>query len=371
MKRRLRKQISLIFAMVFLLGIAAGPVSAYETAVSSVEFVDLEEHWATESMTQLIEMGVVNGYAKEAKDAAGDTYNEYYIKPEQLITRAEFATILAKALNLQASSTTSDLGDISGHWAEGYIKALYKKGVVVGYDSGSSKIFKPEARITRGEIVTMLVKSLNNQEPVAEAVYFADVDSKDDHWAFDFIQKAVALEIVKGYKADNTFKPDGKAKRSEVMTMLVKFLNNDWTPAGLPSDEELVAAATYYQQSIESVLKTTPDKDLESPFDWSPAYEHVTGGEKLALDEAAEAFNNLARYDVPFAFEIKELTEGKVLSKSDHTAVVKQYAKMVIKLGPEELTLEGDVYSMLMKENGKWLIYSNPELEQQDTNSDF
>jgi hypothetical protein len=53
-----------------------------------------------------------------------------------------------------------------------------------------------------------------------------------------------------------------------------------------------------------------------------------------------------------------ELGKGEVISKSDRTAVVKQYAKLYIKFGPNDQTIEGDQLVKLMKENGKWLVYA-------------
>jgi len=352
--------LSTILVLAMFVTLTAGPASAYETQAGTEQFVDLENHWATTSMSQLVKMGVVTGYEQEAANSTGETYLKYYIKPNKLITRAEFSTILARALGLAKASGAAKFNDSKGHWAEGYINALYNKDIVKGYNGG---LFRPEAEITRGEIVTMLVKGLNNKESVTENVYFSDIQDQSGHWAFAAIQKAVSMSIVKGYP-DGSFGADGKAKRSEVMTMLVNFLNNDSTDENLPEDRNLVAAAAQYQRSIESILESTPDPtDKENPLDWSTAYQYVTGEEKLALDGLAEVFDSLAGIEINYSFDILKLNQGQVIHKSDHTAVVKHYAKMNLKVGTEEQSLEGDNYTYLMKENGKWLVYSNPEIE--------
>lgn len=360
MQKTSRILLSVVSLMLLLVICLVGPAVAYQTSFGTDMFVDIDGHWAEEAMNQLINMGVVNGYEKEEVNDTGETYLEYYIRPDKLITRAEFSTILAKALDLPVSTDSSVFTDTEGHWANGYINALYSHEIVRGYDGG---LFKPEAKITRGEIVTMLVKALHNQDQVAETVYFSDIRSSADHWAFDSIQKAVSMDIVKGYP-NGSFSPNGKAKRSEVMTMLVNFLNNDATEEGLPEDEDLLDIAAQYQRSVESVLKSTPDTgNGDNPLDWSAPYKYVTGGEKLALDGLAEVFNSLAIMGIDYSFDIRELTKGQVISKSDYTAVVKQFAKMNLRVETEEESLEGDVYTYLMKEDGKWLVYLNPEME--------
>lgn len=354
MNKKRKWRMSLILITVFLMSLLGGAAMAYETDVIPLDFFDLDEnHWASQSMTQLIEMGIVKGYAKEVTED-GERYTEYYIKPDQLITRAEFATILAQALNLKESAIGSAFSDVSGHWAEGYIYDLYNGGIINGYPDGT---VRPEEKVRRGEIVTMLTKALNNRDPVTDAVSFTDVRSKDDHWSYDSMQKAVSMGIIKGY-ADGSFKPDGKATRAEVMTMLALFLNNDLTTGA--ADEELVSVVTDYQKKSDEILKSAPDlKNEESPYNWSPVYQYVTGAEKLSMEAGAELFNQLALFGVNFTYELLEQGKAEVVSKSDRTAVVKQYSKIRMKAGAQEDTIEGNYIFKLMKEDGKWLIYSS------------
>jgi hypothetical protein len=49
------------------------------------------------------------------------------------------------------------LSDISGHWAETYIKAAYGQGWISGYPDES---FKPNQPITRAEAVTLVNRML-------------------------------------------------------------------------------------------------------------------------------------------------------------------------------------------------------------------
>ena len=47
--------------------------------------------------------------------------------------------------------------DIKGHWAEEYIKKVIAAGIMRGYPDGS---FKPDQPVTRAELATVLAKLL-------------------------------------------------------------------------------------------------------------------------------------------------------------------------------------------------------------------
>ncbi|WMT41193.1 S-layer homology domain-containing protein [Paenibacillus sp. D2_2] len=52
-------------------------------------------------------------------------------KPDQKITRAEMAAILARLLNMSAANGTK-FSDINGNWAAEYINQLSQAGIVNG-----------------------------------------------------------------------------------------------------------------------------------------------------------------------------------------------------------------------------------------------
>ncbi|MGI6551904.1 MAG: S-layer homology domain-containing protein [Bacillota bacterium] len=117
------------------------------------------------------------------------------------------------SFSYQVKGPEQELLDIAGHWAEKNIKELVARGVISGYPDGS---FRPDAKITRAEFVTMLVKSFRLEG--GGDGKFADIAN---HWAKDYITAAAARKIVGGY-ADNTFRPDELISREEMAAMLVR-----------------------------------------------------------------------------------------------------------------------------------------------------
>lgn len=86
-------------------------------------------------------------------------YNDYEFKPYNNITRAEFAKVNARILNLNINGPTervfSDVGQ--NHWACEFLTPLYHIGIICGDENGN---FNPENTVTYAEAAKMLVASL-------------------------------------------------------------------------------------------------------------------------------------------------------------------------------------------------------------------
>lgn len=91
-------------------------------------------------------------YVETAKAHGAITgYANGTFAPGRSITRAEIASILAKALNLPAGSST--LIDINSSWSKGYINSCVKAGIISGYPN---RTFKPNGAATRAEAAKMV-----------------------------------------------------------------------------------------------------------------------------------------------------------------------------------------------------------------------
>jgi hypothetical protein len=84
-------------------------------------------------------------------------YEDGSFRAKATITRAEFASMLVRALGL-TSAGDSDFIDTKGHWAEAEIGTLSDMGIVKGTPEG---LFKPNANATRSESLLMILRILN------------------------------------------------------------------------------------------------------------------------------------------------------------------------------------------------------------------
>ena len=121
--------------------------------------------------------GMVNGY----EDGS--------FQPDGNITRAEFAAIAARSLNL-GNTGSSSFDDVKGHWAEGYIAQLVSQGIINGYEDGT---FRPDAQITRAEAVKIVNGVLGRKVTAAgleNASFKTFSDVSTNNWAYYEIVEA-------------------------------------------------------------------------------------------------------------------------------------------------------------------------------------
>ena len=109
------------------------------------------------------------------------------------MTRAEFATLAAHFDNIVLTDTNSFSDVSNSHWAVKYINSAAAKGWITGYPDGT---FRPEALITRAEVVTLVNRMLDRK---ADSAYLAANasslprsywDLTPAHWAYLNIMEA-------------------------------------------------------------------------------------------------------------------------------------------------------------------------------------
>lgn len=90
--------------------------------------------------------------------------------------------------------------DTEGHWAKDYITQLYQLGITTGETNADGTVsFYPNRSITRGELLTLVVRMMGVDTAVYEntALPFADADSIHD-WLLPYVKAAYSLGLLKG-----------------------------------------------------------------------------------------------------------------------------------------------------------------------------
>lgn len=181
------------------------PVKEPEGPGKSVNLTDVKGHWAQLNIEKMVASGTLGGYPDGT------------FKPDNTITRAEFATMLVKAFN-SGNIGGKTFTDTAQHWAKDYIAQATASGVVSGYDADT---FGPDNLITREQMAVMITRAAK-LIGAAEEVQFAD-SGNISGWARDAIAAATSNGIMKGYP-DNTIHPQGSATRAEAVTVIVNAL---------------------------------------------------------------------------------------------------------------------------------------------------
>ncbi len=147
-------------------------------------------------------------------------YPDGKVHPEGNISRAETATIFFRLLkadirdgNLTADNGFSDVSD--GQWHNKAISTMAKLGIVKGRRADR---FDPNASITRAEFAAICARF--STRTVENSGSFSDISG---HWAENEIERAAAFGWISGYP-DGTFRPDARITRAEAMTMINRVL---------------------------------------------------------------------------------------------------------------------------------------------------
>jgi uncharacterized protein YjdB len=171
--------------------------------------IDIIGHWAHDNIKKLMALGAISGYPDSS------------FKPDNYITRAEFATVIVKAFQLD-NKIGDTFADAEEHWAKDYITTAAMHGIVTGYDDNA---FRPDDLLTREQMAVVVVR-VAKLMPEAAELRFTDNSSISD-WARSPLAIAVKYGIINGYP-DNTVRPEGHATRAEAVTTIVKALESQW-----------------------------------------------------------------------------------------------------------------------------------------------
>lgn len=174
-------------------------------------FADLKNNGHADYIQVLAQRAIVNGIS-------ATTFN-----PNGLSTRAHFAAILSRALDLSPSAKTT-FKDTQGKWFENEVQALFEAGIVRGKDATT---FDPNAPITRQQAALMLERvvtflNINTEVTNGNIQEFTDMNSISPE-AQDAVRLLQKLGMFSG-KVDGSFDPKGDLTRSQMAKIIYKLL---------------------------------------------------------------------------------------------------------------------------------------------------
>jgi len=189
-----------------------------------VRLTDIKGHWAETAIRQAVAYGRVSGYTDGS------------FKPQGAVTRAEFAAMLTRALQLPLSSEVGSLDYTDNaalpDWSKPYIAAVAKSGWMSGYDDGA---FRAQQPITRAEVASILARILAADGGQAGAgtgaaaggtkaaanASFADA-AQIPTWAREAVAAVVASGLMQG-RGGGQFAPLVQTTRAEAVIVLTKM----------------------------------------------------------------------------------------------------------------------------------------------------
>lgn len=196
MRRKITKRLtSILMAVTMILSLFPTYAFAGETAAS-----DLEGHWAEEVMQEWMGYGVVAGY------------EDGTVRPDRSITRAEMTAMLDRVMDYQTKAA-NHFSDLDNAWYTDVILKANAAGVISGYPDNT---VRPNETISRQEAVAMFARVLSLDTANAPEADFTDIDAVAD-WAKDAVNAMAAAGYIHG--SDGLFRPNAGITRAEVITI--------------------------------------------------------------------------------------------------------------------------------------------------------
>ncbi|ABR47724.1 cell wall/surface repeat protein [Alkaliphilus metalliredigens QYMF] len=194
--------------------------STYTVIWNPITVAAVENHWSKETVNDMASRLVIKN---------PDTF-----KPNQLITRGEFAEYITKALGIYLTGTvkTTKFSDVPlTHELSDAITIATDYGIISGYPDGT---FKPDAQISREEAMTMYAGAM-------DVVDLQEIDNNRIHnyidkdqiatWAYESVKKTVSAGVFSGRTAE-TINPKDTFTYAEAATAIRNLL----VRAGLIND---------------------------------------------------------------------------------------------------------------------------------------
>ena len=148
--------------------------------------------------------------------------NDTQFAPNKAVTRAEFASILVRALGLEAAEPSTFTDVSKNAWYYDAVAAASGAGIVTGK---GTNLFKPNAKITRQEMAAMVVRAYEGIAGMTVStdamVDYADVN-KIQSWARGYVGAAQQLELFKGH--GNRFDAAMSTTRAEASVAIYNLL---------------------------------------------------------------------------------------------------------------------------------------------------
>lgn len=161
---------------------------------------------------------ITNNLYTDTSAQPGKTYTYYVTAIDSSSRESSKSNEISVGLTVVASEVIFKDVQASA-WYKTYLNRLIELKAIGGYTDGT---FRPNARITRGELIKILSVAMNWQLKKQVDVVF--MDAPPNGWVYPFVQKAIANGAMGGY-TDGTFRPNTYITRAELAKVIASSLD--------------------------------------------------------------------------------------------------------------------------------------------------
>lgn len=175
------------------------------------KFADINGHWAQQAIDRMSNYQIIKGY-------------NGLFRPNDPITRAEMAIIIDGIMKYQrgAENTFSDVEE--AFYTDAILKA-YEEGLLLDNDG----LLRPRDNATREEVAYMIYNAFDIEKSEIPTT-FTD-EQEISSWAKEAVVSLADKEMIVG--SEGKFRPQAPITRAEVMTILNRVLGEYYNVEGL------------------------------------------------------------------------------------------------------------------------------------------
>lgn len=279
---------------------------------------------------------------------------------DKTITRAELATIIVKAIDLDpipGVATYKDKNYSVNHWAAKYIEAATEAGILTGKDA-VKQLFGPNDNLTVQELAVVLVKALKLEVP-------AETNNTATEWAKGYVQAAIDKGLI-----ESGINYQANATRSQVVVAAHAIYEANQVPTVASYTVSEAGKVVEFKLSNDEVVKVTldealvPNKETEVKFTHNGhEYTHkVTYVTTVAQKVDSVKADNLKQVVVTFDGTVDAVTaenaDNYVVKDRDVDSVVLSDDKTTA-----TITLKGDTGNFMVNQKETELEIKNVQNE--------
>ncbi|MFN6463977.1 MAG: fasciclin domain-containing protein [Nostoc sp. DedVER02] len=226
--------------------------SATPTPTSTVNLSDVSsDYWARPFIQALADNSVIAGFPDGS------------FRPNQAVTRAEFAALIQKAFPSQNRIRQLSAGGFrdvpAGYWASSVIQYAYETGFLAGYPGN---VFRPGEQIPRVQAIVALTSGLgltasSTGGSTDLSTYYTDASNIPDY-AVASVTSATQSNIVVNYPDVKQLNPQQPLTRAEAAALLYQALARQGRvqpiASNLPASQYIVGGTTGGTQTGSDIV---------------------------------------------------------------------------------------------------------------------
>ncbi|MEX0271839.1 S-layer homology domain-containing protein [Leptolyngbyaceae cyanobacterium UHCC 1019] len=281
-----------LVALGLVTGTVAPIVMMSTPAYSQSSFPDVpSNYWATPFISELAARGVIAGF------------EDGTFRPEQPVTRAQFAAMINKAFNKPRVREPITFVDVpSNNWAAAPIQRAYTMGFMAGYPGN---VFRPSENIPRSQVLVSLTSGLNYAPTGSVDTtlgIFAD-GSTVLQYARNGVAAATQRRMVVNFPDIRLLRPNEVATRADVAAFLFQSLvstgqvapiQSPFIVGNVPSAGVRIPAGTSIPVRFEGADKVLLAKNEQpTPFTMKVAQNVVTSQGQVLIPAGSDVVGQL------------------------------------------------------------------------------